>query len=114
MTGNLAERRCEPCRGGTPPLGRDDARKLLSELGGGWELVNDHHLRKNFHFQEFMDAIDWVNQVAALAEEEGHHPDIHISFADVRLDIWTHKINGLTPSDFVLAAKIDALQGQAA
>lgn len=109
MSSNLAEKSCEPCKGGMPPLGGSEARRLLAQLGDGWELVNDHHLRKVFHFPEFHDSISWVNKVADLADEQGHHPNIRIDYDEVELDIWTHKIGGLTESDFVLAAKVDAL-----
>jgi 4a-hydroxytetrahydrobiopterin dehydratase len=78
-------------------------------LGGGWEIVGEHHLEKGYAFPDFAGALDFTNRVGAIAEQQGHHPDILLSWGKVRVTIWTHKIDGLTRSDFVLAAKIDAL-----
>ncbi len=104
----LASRQCVPCRGGVPPLKGEALRPLLRQLDG-WEVVNDHHLSKTYTFADFRGALAFVNRVGALAEEQGHHPDIHLSWGRVRLDIWTHKIDGLSESDFILAAKCDTL-----
>ena len=108
MTG-LAEKRCIPCMGGVPPIEAGKAEQLLGKLGGGWGIVDGHHLKKIFSFNSFMESVDFVGKVAALAEEQGHHPNIYIDFRDVVLTIWTHKIDGLAESDFILAAKIDEL-----
>lgn len=105
---SLSADRCVPCRGGVPPLEGEELRKLADELGGGWRVVDGHHLEKEFTFPDFAQALAFTNRVGAIAEEEGHHPDIHLAWGKVRITIWTHKIDGLTRSDFVLAAKIDA------
>lgn len=109
MSEKLAAKHCVPCQGGVPPLEGDELRSYQEELGGDWDVVDGHHLRKTFEFEDFVTALDFVNRVGALAEEEGHHPDLHLSWGRVVVEIWTHKIDGLTESDFVLAAKIDRL-----
>ena len=103
----LAKKSCVPCRGGVPPLAPDEANSLLTQLGGGWELVDNHHLTRTWEFSDFAQALGFTNRVGAVAETEGHHPDIYLAWGRVRLDIWTHKIDGLTESDFILAAKAD-------
>lgn len=108
MPSKLAKKRCVPCTGGVPPLGGEDIQRLQQELGGGWSVVDEHHLQKEYTFNDFAEALNFTNNVAAIAEEEGHHPDIALSWGRVELKIWTHKIDGLTESDFVLAAKADA------
>ena len=104
----LANRKCVPCRGGVPPLKGDELTKLLAELNG-WEVVNEHHLKKSYRFGDFREAQQFVNRVGELAEEQGHHPDISFGWGQAEITIWTHKIDGLTESDFILAAKIDTL-----
>lgn len=104
---SLSADRCVPCRGGVPPLEGEELRELADELGGGWRVVDGHHLEKEFTFADFAQALSFTNRVGAIAEEEGHHPDIYLAWGKVRVTIWTHKIDGLTRSDFVLAAKID-------
>lgn len=103
----LASRKCVPCEGGVPPLKRGEVARLLKMLGNGWKAVKGHHLEKQYDFPDFRQALDFTNKVGALAEEEGHHPDIHLGWGKVVLTIWTHKIDGLTESDFILAAKAD-------
>ncbi len=105
----LAAEKCVPCRGGVPALKGADLESLSRELGGGWHVVDDHHLEKEFPFPDFAKALHFTNRIGALAEEQGHHPDIHLAWGKVRVTIWTHKVDGLTRSDFVLAAKIDGL-----
>jgi 4a-hydroxytetrahydrobiopterin dehydratase len=104
----LAERQCVPCRGGVPPLTSDEVQPLLAELQG-WQVINQHHLQKTYAFTNFREAMDFVNRVGELAEEQAHHPDICFGWGKAEITIWTHKIDGLTESDFVLAAKIDRL-----
>ena len=104
----LANRECVPCRGGVPPLKTDEIKKLLSQISG-WESVNDHHLRKSYKFKDFAEALEFVDRVGSLSEQQGHHPDINFGWGYAEITIWTHKIDGLTESDFVLAAKIDRL-----
>lgn len=104
----LAEKSCIPCRKDTPPLSGAEKQSLLSELKG-WGIIDDHHLEREFPFPDFASALAWVNRVGGIAEEEGHHPDIYLAWGRVRIIIWSHAINNLTLSDFVLAAKIDRL-----
>ena len=105
---DLAEKKCVPCRGGVPPLEAGRIAELLEELSD-WSAQDNHHLTKTHPFPDFAQALAFVNQVGAIAEEQGHHPDIYLAWGKVRIDVWTHKINGLTESDFILAAKIDRL-----
>jgi 4a-hydroxytetrahydrobiopterin dehydratase len=105
---NLAEKRCVPCRGGVPPLGRGEIEGLLAQVPG-WQAVDDHHLTRTYTFPDFRTALDFVNRAGAVAEEQGHHPDLYLSWGKVGVKIWTHKIDGLTESDFILAAKLDRL-----
>jgi 4a-hydroxytetrahydrobiopterin dehydratase len=103
----LANEKCVPCRGGVPPLAGEELLALSGELGNGWRVVGGHHLEKTFPFPDFAQALAFTNRIGAVAEEEGHHPDIHLAWGKVEVTIWTHKIDGLTRSDFILAAKID-------
>jgi 4a-hydroxytetrahydrobiopterin dehydratase len=107
----LAEKECVPCKGGVPPLKGNDLAKLAGQLNGGWRVMNEHHLEKEYKFKDFRDALAFTNRVGELAEAQGHHPDIYLSWGKVKLTIWTHKNDGLTESDFVLAAKADKLPG---
>ena len=105
----LADKHCMPCQGGTPPLTRQEIDSLLIEPENNWTTNNLGHLYKSFKFKNFMDAMELANKVSVIAEEESHHPNISISWGGCAIEIWTHKIDGLTESDFVLAAKIDSL-----
>jgi 4a-hydroxytetrahydrobiopterin dehydratase len=107
MTNSLADKTCVPCKGGVPPLRGKPLNDLQRQLAGEWNVVNDHHLEKEFKFPDFKKALEFTNRVGALAEEQGHHPDIYLGWGKVRITVWTHKIDGLTESDFVLAAKIE-------
>jgi 4a-hydroxytetrahydrobiopterin dehydratase len=109
MTSELASRECIPCRGGTPPLGSDASDTLLSQLGNNWDVINNHHLEKEYDFPDFAQALAFTNRVGEVAESQGHHPDIYLAWGKVRLTVWTHKIDGLTESDFVFAAKCDTV-----
>ena len=104
----LASRQCVPCRGGVPPLAAEEIAKLKTQLEG-WEVVNEHHLRKEYKFEDFKETQAFVSQVGELAEEQWHHPDICYGWGRAEITIWTHKIDGLTESDFILAAKIDSI-----
>lgn len=104
----LASKTCVPCKGGTPPLKGAELDELRQQLPE-WEVVEEHHLRKVFRFKNFREALDFVNKVGELAEEQGHHPDISFGWGRVEITVWTHKIDGLTESDFVFAAKVDTL-----
>jgi 4a-hydroxytetrahydrobiopterin dehydratase len=103
----LASKSCEPCRGGVPPLPEAETGALLEQLGEAWAVVDNHHLSRTWEFPDFAAALAFTNRVGEIAEVEGHHPDIYLAWGRVRLDIWTHKIDGLTESDFILAAKAD-------
>lgn len=109
MVNNLAEKRCIPCSGGVPPLKGESLTSLHRQLDAGWQLIDEHHLERNFKFKNFRQALDFTNRVGELAEEQGHHPDIYLSWGKVSLTVWTHKIDGLTESDFIFAAKVDRL-----
>jgi len=104
----LASKTCVPCKGGTPPLKGEKLDGLRRQLPE-WEVVEEHHLRKVFRFKNFREALGFVNRVGELAEEQGHHPDICFGWGRVEISVWTHKIDGLTESDFIFAAKVDTL-----
>jgi 4a-hydroxytetrahydrobiopterin dehydratase len=103
----LADNQCVPCRGGVPPLPRERIDALLKELEPGWNLSPAGHLLRSFEFRDFAGALAFANRVGAIAEREGHHPDLHVAWGRCGVEIWTHKIDGLTESDFFLAAKAD-------
>ncbi len=103
----LATESCVPCRGGETPLTGEALSKLTAELGEGWRVIDAHHLEKQFDFPDFASALALTNRIGAIAEEQGHHPDLHLAWGKVRVTLWTHAIDGLTRSDFVLAAKIE-------
>lgn len=107
MTESLASKHCVPCHGGVPRLKGEEIEPLLAQLEG-WRAVEEHHLSKEYKFTNFGDALDFVNGVGRVAEAEGHHPDIEFGWGYARLKIYTHAIDGLSESDFVLAARIDA------
>jgi 4a-hydroxytetrahydrobiopterin dehydratase len=103
----LADQQCIPCRGGVPPLPRERIDALLAELEPGWALTANGHLLRNYEFRNFAEALAFANRVGAIAEQQGHHPDLHVGWGRCGVEIWTHKIDGLTESDFYLAAKAD-------
>ena len=102
----LAEKHCVPCRGGVPPLKGSELTKYSAELPA-WKVVNEHHLERSLNFPDFKSALEFVNQAGSIAEQEGHHPNLCLTWGRVDVSTWTHKINGLTESDFILAAKIE-------
>jgi 4a-hydroxytetrahydrobiopterin dehydratase len=104
----LASKICVPCRGGVPPLTAKEIEPLAKEVPQ-WRVVDEHHITRAFSFGDFRQALDFVNKVGEIAESQGHHPDILLSWGKAEVTIWTHKIDGLTESDFILAAKIDTL-----
>ena len=106
----LFEKTCVPCRGGVPPLTAQQIKPLADQVAN-WNVVNSHHIEKEFKFPDFKTALAFVNKVGAIAEDQGHHPDIYLAWGKVQVKIWTHKIDGLTESDFILAAKIDRALG---
>lgn len=105
----LAAKSCIPCQGGIPALTGKKLLPLIGQLGHGWHVVHEHHLMKRFAFPDFVTALKFVNAVGEIAEQESHHPDLLLGWGKVEVSIWTHKIDGLTESDFVLAAKIEVL-----
>jgi len=107
MINELASRDCVPCRGGVPPLQAAEIQDLLAQLGNDWRVIDDHHLQKEFKLKNFTEALAFTNQVGAIAEAQNHHPDISLAWGQVEITIWTHKIDGLTESDFVFAAKCE-------
>ncbi len=106
-TAELANNTCIPCKGGVPPLADDALAAMHAQLDNGWQLVEDHHLEKEYKFKNFADALAFTNKVGAIAEDQDHHPDILTSWGKTKVTIWTHKIDGLTESDFYFAAKCD-------
>jgi 4a-hydroxytetrahydrobiopterin dehydratase len=109
MTRDLASMECVPCRGGVRPLSRGEIEPYLADLGNGWQVVEDHHLEKEYRFKNFREALAFTNRVGELAEDVGHHPDIELAWGRVKLTIYTHKIGGLHEADFVFGAKADAV-----
>lgn len=105
----LSEKKCIPCKGGTPPLKDNELSRLYSQLKKGWKIIHEHHLEKEYLFSDFKEALAFTNRVGELAEQEGHHPDIYLAYGKVKITLWTHKIDGLSESDFILAAKCDEL-----
>jgi 4a-hydroxytetrahydrobiopterin dehydratase len=106
---SLADKKCVPCEGGVPAIKGEAIEPLLDQLSG-WAVANEHHLHKSYTFPDFKQALAFVNRVGALAEEQGHHPDLTLMWGKVEIAIHTHKIGGLSEGDFILAAKIDQLQ----
>ena len=104
---SLADKQCVPCKGGVPPLSAEQIAPLLAQVDGWSVADNNHHLLKQFRLKNFAQALDLVNRIGAIAEEQNHHPDILLAWGKVEVKIWTHKINGLIESDFVFAAKCD-------
>jgi 4a-hydroxytetrahydrobiopterin dehydratase len=110
-TPKLADRNCVPCRGGVPPLKGNKLREIHQQLAepSQWKTVDEHHLVRAYKFPDFKSALAFVNRVVEVAEEQGHHPDIVLGWGKVEITTWTHAVDGLTESDFILAAKIDHL-----
>jgi 4a-hydroxytetrahydrobiopterin dehydratase len=111
MAEQLADKKCVPCRGGVPPIKGKELQELQKAVPQ-WTAVNEHHLTRAYKFPDFKQALAFVNQVGELAEEQGHHPDILLTWGKAEITLWTHKIDGLTESDFIMAAKIDRLAGE--
>lgn len=104
---DLADRKCVPCKSGTAPL-KGAAVQNLARQVPQWRVVDEHHLEREWRFKDFAQALAFVNRVGALAEQEGHHPEITFTWGRAAVRIWTHSVGGLSEADFVLAAKIDA------
>jgi 4a-hydroxytetrahydrobiopterin dehydratase len=106
----LADRKCVPCRSDIPPLQGEALRQYKKELDNDWSLIDEQRLEKTYKFKNFREALSFTVKVGELAESVGHHPDIFLAWGQVKLTLWTHKINGLSEADFVLAAKADRLE----
>ncbi len=107
MTSELAKKECLPCRGGVPPLRGRALTELLEKLEAGWRVVDEHHLEKEYAFDAYRQVLNFTMAVGELAEAQGHHPDLYLTWGQVKMTIWTHKIDGLTESDFIFAARAD-------
>jgi len=107
---DLSKKRCIPCRGGVPPLKGESLAKLKSQLDKNWKVIDEHHLEREFIFKNFQEALAFTNKIGEVAEQEDHHPDILLSYGKVKVLLWTHKIDGLSESDFILAAKYDHIK----
>ena len=105
----LAAKDCVPCKGGVPPLKGAPLQNLLAAVNNNWRVVDEHHLEKDYKFEDFREALNFTNRVGEMAELQGHHPDIHLAWGKVKVTVWTHKIDGLTESDFIFAARTDRL-----
>ncbi|HTV62163.1 MAG TPA: 4a-hydroxytetrahydrobiopterin dehydratase [Verrucomicrobiae bacterium] len=110
MSSALAKKECKQCDAGTLALKGDALRQLKEQLDGNWRIVEEKRLERQFKFPDFRHALEFTNRVGEIAEEQGHHPDLYLTYGEVRVQIWTHKVGGLTESDFVLAAKIAELE----
>jgi 4a-hydroxytetrahydrobiopterin dehydratase len=106
---DLGKKKCKPCEGGIPPLGREGIEKYRKHIQDDWKVIDDGKISKEYRFVNYRHTMDFVNKVADLAEEEGHHPDMQVYFGRVVIDLWTHAINGLSENDFIMAYKIDQL-----
>ena len=104
---DLSQKKCIPCSEGTAPLEGEALQAFVKKLKPGWSLIRDHHLEKEYRFKNFKQALAFTNAIGKIAEEEGHHPDIFLAWGKVKLTYWTHKIDGLSESDFIMAAKSD-------
>lgn len=107
---SLHEKKCIPCEGGIPPLNNEEINIYLSEVDDDWKVINSHHLERKWEFIDFQTALDFVNKTGAICEEEGHHANYELGWGFVKILIWTHKIDGLAYSDFILASKFDKVE----
>jgi 4a-hydroxytetrahydrobiopterin dehydratase len=105
----LYEKKCSACVGAVAPMSDTESKKFLNELGNDWKIINGKMLEKSYQFRNFREALAFVDRIGTLAEAEGHHPDLFLSWGLVKINLWTHKINGLSESDFVMAAKCDRI-----
>ena len=108
--GSLSAKDCVPCKGGVPPLSEEESGAFLSQINDDWEVIENHHLTRTWTFPDFANAMDFTNSLGRICEEQGHHADFELGWGKVVAVIYTHKIDGLTESDFVLAAKFDEVR----
>lgn len=106
---SLADKECVPCRGGVEPLRGEELARLSAELGEAWTVVDGHHLERDFSFKNFRESLAFANRVGELAESVDHHPDLLVAWGRCRVTLWTHRIDGLSETDFVFAAKSERL-----
>ena len=106
---DLSTKKCKPCEGGVPPLNKEEIAEYMKNIGKDWAVVDNKRIRKEFLFVNYRHTMEFANKVAAIAEEEGHHPVMHVYYAKIDIELWTHAINGLSENDFIMAAKIDKL-----
>ena len=106
---DLAGKKCVPCEGGASPMEQHEAQDMLKQINDAWKLEKGH-LKRTFKFDDFRKALNFTNRVGEIAEQEGHHPDIYLTYGKVALEVWTHTVDGLTENDFIFAAKVDQLQ----
>lgn len=105
----LKIQKCKPCEGGIAALTKTGIDELKEQIHPSWQIIDNHHLTNDYSFVNYKHTMSFVNKIAELAEEEGHHPVMHVYYAKIVVEIWTHAINGLSENDFILAAKIDDL-----
>ncbi len=103
----LSNQKCIPCEVGGEPLNADEIAQFLSQLEGKWVVKDNHSLERQFKFKNFVETMKFVNKVADLAESEGHHPDLHIFYNKLTIELWTHAVGGLSVNDFIVATKIN-------
>jgi 4a-hydroxytetrahydrobiopterin dehydratase len=106
---NLGEKKCRPCEGGVAPLDAKEIKELKRQIRNDWEIPGNKKLTREYLFVNYRHTMDFVNKVSELAEEEGHHPVMHVYYGRVVIEIWTHAIDGLSENDFILAYKIDKI-----
>ena len=105
----LASKICIPCQGGVPPLSENEMKELITKISPEWEIIDNHHLLREWKFSNFQSALDFTNVAGSICEEQNHHADFELSWGRVQTIIFTHKIDGLVESDFILAAKFDKI-----
>ena len=108
MTIDLLSRHCSPLPEGSPTLKGEALEHYVQAVSDHWKVVDGHHLEGTFEFDDFMGALEFTNEVGRIAEAEGHHPEITLTWGEASVRIWTHSIDGLSENDFILAARIDA------
>lgn len=106
---DLTKKKCKPCEGGVAALNQKEVEEFKKHISGGWKVTDNKKISKEYLFVNYRHTMVFVNKVADLAEEEGHHPDMHVYYGRIVIELWTHAINGLSENDFILAAKIDKL-----
>jgi 4a-hydroxytetrahydrobiopterin dehydratase len=106
---DLKSKKCKPCEGGIAPLSQSEIKEFVKQIHPSWNLVNNQRIVNQFSFVNYKHTLAFVNKIAALAEEEDHHPVLHVYYGRIEIEIWTHAIHGLSENDFILASKIDAL-----